>query len=529
MAQTTKVIQLGGSQLLIQADLSAQFTFQYFPLKTPEDVLAMEDELVENNAIKGKYQTAVFLLGIQSFAYLMPELLQELPAHQIIYDQAGQLPPEIEKLLQTKLAKPFDLQDRLELARFIEEVFFGGQYGLRLDFEQLEITPAFKGCATQLGNGRLTLGPVELEHWTQAINERMTLALEPDTNFEFWPEFDLNSEAAVQFKLYLLDQTGQEVLDYLVVDGATVSEQAYRFRTPSQSCMLYVSVFLQGQVTNFSLQNLHIRKYRRQFGTYLVDAQMITDPVNGHGQVAAYFNPGDGQPPLNVYFSGFRTAEGFEGNRMMSQLGDGHAPFLLIADERLAGGAFYIGSPEFEAAVIQTIQACLKQLHLDPYDLILSGLSMGTTAALYYAANLEPHAVIVGKPLVNLGTIAANERINRPHQFETSLDLLLLREGATDQAAQTRLNQYFWHNFATGDFTKTTFAIAYMRQDDYDTQAFHDLFRYLKDENPFTRILYKGLTGRHNDDTSGVVAWFQRQYENILASDFKRKGGTDAE
>ena len=26
-----------------------------------------------------------------------------------------------------------------------------------------------------------------------------------------------------------------------------------------------------------------------------------------------YFNPGDMKPPLNVYFSGYRPAEGFEG------------------------------------------------------------------------------------------------------------------------------------------------------------------------------------------------------------------------
>ncbi|USS90029.1 accessory Sec system protein Asp2 [Fructilactobacillus carniphilus] len=524
MVRQTKVIQLGGSELPIKEHFSESFTFQYFSLKLPEDVVAMEDELFKEDQLRNRYQLAVFILGPQSFAYLMPQLLKQLPAHQIIYGQADKTTVEIDDLLQSKFAKQVDLLRPGAVVKFIEDVFFKGQFGLRLEFEQMEVTSTFRGKITQLGNGRISIHDADLNGWTQAINQRMTLALEKETNYEFWPEFKLNSGAEVQFKLYLLDKTGVEIKECYLVKGDELKKgQAFRFKTPNEECMLYVSVFLNGNVTVFSLQNLHIRKFRREFGTYLVDAKLISDPINDNGQIAYYFNPGDFKPPLNVYFSGFRTAEGFEGNRMMSQLGDGHAPFLLIADERLAGGAFYIGSKEFETEVVKMICDHLNQLHFSSKDLILSGLSMGTTAALYYAAKLAPYAVIVGKPLVNLGTIAANERINRPHQFETALDLLLLREGSTEIAAQNNLNQYFWDNFSSGDFTNTTFAIAYMRQDDYDREAFHDLFNFLKNQNPFIRILYKGLTGRHNDDTSGVGAWFQRQYQNILARDFNRK------
>lgn len=43
------------------------------------------------------------------------------------------------------------------------------------------------------------------------------------------------------------------------------------------------------------------------------------------------------KPPLNVYFSGYRTAEGFEGYYMMKRM---NAPFLLIGDPRVEGGSF---------------------------------------------------------------------------------------------------------------------------------------------------------------------------------------------
>lgn len=45
------------------------------------------------------------------------------------------------------------------------------------------------------------------------------------------------------------------------------------------------------------------------------------------------------KPPLNVYFSGYRPAEGFEGYFMMNKM---NAPFILIGDPRLEGGSFYL-------------------------------------------------------------------------------------------------------------------------------------------------------------------------------------------
>ena len=36
---------------------------------------------------------------------------------------------------------------------------------------------------------------------------------------------------------------------------------------------------------------------------------------------------------------------------------------------------------------------------------------MGSFGALYYATVLEPAAVIIGKPLINIGTIANNMKL----------------------------------------------------------------------------------------------------------------------
>jgi accessory secretory protein Asp2 len=150
---------------------------------------------------------------------------------------------------------------------------------------------------------------------------------------------------------------------------------------------------------------------------------------------------------------------------------------------------------------------------------------MGTFASLYYGARLNPHGIIVGKPLVHLGTIAQNNRIKRPNEFGTSLDMLLLLQGGTSHADIKALNDRFWKQFRQGHFANTTFAFAYMFDDDYDQDAFPSVQADLKNRYPTVRIWQKGFVGRHNDETAGVVNWFLGRYSHMLAQDFGREAG----
>ncbi|WP_316242982.1 accessory Sec system protein Asp2, partial [Streptococcus suis] len=78
-------------------------------------------------------------------------------------------------------------------------------------------------------------------------------------------------------------------------------------------------------------------------GEFILGGQRLVD--HQLQEIFTYFDPADFKPPLCVYFSGFRTAEGFEGFWMMKGL---KTPFMLICDPRLDGGAFYLGSQELE-------------------------------------------------------------------------------------------------------------------------------------------------------------------------------------
>ena len=55
---------------------------------------------------------------------------------------------------------------------------------------------------------------------------------------------------------------------------------------------------------------MHKRWSRLDFGDFILGGHRYTDAERN--EFIYYFNPGDLKPPLNVYFSGYRPAEGFE-------------------------------------------------------------------------------------------------------------------------------------------------------------------------------------------------------------------------
>nr|WP_164507997.1 accessory Sec system protein Asp2 [Lacticaseibacillus suibinensis] len=76
--------------------------------------------------------------------------------------------------------------------------------------------------------------------------------------------------------------------------------------------------------------------------------------------------------------------------------------------------------------------------------------------------------------------------------------------------------------FDHADFSQTTFAIAYMREDGFDTGAFKNVYDRIKARFPDGHFLYKGISGRHNDDTPAIVAWYTLQLRHFLAHEFDR-------
>ena len=277
---------------------------------------------------------------------------------------------------------------------------------------------------------------------------------------------------------------------------------------------LNISVLAKGE-GDLKIIALHDRHSRKDIGEFLPGG--VREVTSKRQEVFFYFDPGNLKPPLNVYFSGYKTREGFKGYRLLRSLG---CPFLLISEARLEGGEMYVGSKEYEDIIIRKIKEYMKWLNFSCSEVILSGLSMGTYGALYYSCDIHPFAVIAGKPLLNAGDIAANARLVRPSEFATSLDFLLDNYGDLSKDSIESFNNRFWQKFNSTKWNQTIFAISYMLEDDYDQKAYKKLLVNFKDVN--LQVYGKGIHGRHNDNTPEIVTWFVDQYKRILKEKFGR-------
>lgn len=419
------------------------------------------------------------------------------------------------ELLDEFKAKKIDIDDIHKVMYDLTKYFFAGQYGDKLGIEYVQISPNFKGHIQYNGHVNLVLTGNFGLSLTPTLSWQYNISADADYNYELWLEYEVSPNVLMALSVQMIEQGSSNILKQWTVEGKELNFPLLIENHAKSDYYLAVSLKVRGQ-GEIKIGNLHNRLSRKNFGQFILGGERHVD--NKHEEIMTYFHPGDMKPPLNVYFSGYRPAEGFEGYWMMKKLG---APFLLITDPRLEGGAFYLGSDQIENKILTIISQKLRELSFTNKQLILSGLSMGTFGALYYASTLEPATVIVGKPLVNLGNVALNEKLTRPNGFPTSLDILLSTTGGTSSKHAEKLNKRFWDKFNTANFNQTVFAIVYMKNDDYDVNAYQDLLTNLSDSQAI--VISKGIPGRHNDDSTAINSWFFSQYQRILTEYFQRK------
>lgn len=393
--------------------------------------------------------------------------------------------------------------------------FFQGQYGEKIGMKSLQVSPYVKGHIRRQGNEYIELEGDFLDEFNQVLFWRKNLPYNEEP-LDFWLEYEKDDTVSIQLRVWFNEANSSSGLQTSYVFSEQDMEEQVTLDLGNVRGYLIFSVEMKGE-GKVKIGHLHSRYSRLGYGQFLRGGNRYAD--SKRDEFHYYFHPGNMKPPLTVYFSGFRTAEGFEGYWMMKELGQ---PFLLIGDPRLAGGAFYIGSEEYERSLIHVIKDTLNWLGFNEDQLILSGLSMGTYAALYYGADFSPYAIVVGKPLLNLGSMAEISRFKRPKDFLTSFDLVY-KMGYSPKAEDIeRFNQRVFNKLDQGDLSETTLAVAYMKQDDYDPNAYHDLLEAFQDKK--TRIISKGLIGRHNDDSPGINKWFFSQYKRLIAEFSESEG-----
>ncbi|UXR74072.1 accessory Sec system protein Asp2 [Staphylococcus sp. IVB6238] len=511
MARKFKVLQIGDHDLSNAMQQQSETLWQFV---TTEQVITESEATLEALSEIGSFD---FIFVQATFSDAFIQVLETLSTPYTTYiDQAywdtgyAQNP-----IVQRQIIRPFIYKDDTERLEKLKAVTFPGQYGDKISPKFCMASRSFDGTAHYEGNNAFVLSGQFGDTMMPLLTWQRHLIYDKNKVIQVWPEYTLSGDVEIEFVCRLVPfRTTDQVDEQFVLRHEDLQTP---LEIPSRDDDAYIVMTMRAKGTGtIRMGAVHKRWSRLDMGQFILGGQRYTDEARN--EFIHYFNPGDMKPPLNVYFSGYRSAEGFEGFFMMNQL---NAPFILIGDPRVEGGAFYLGSPSYERAIKQVIQNRLDELGFENNELVLSGLSMGSFGALYYGAQLNPAAIIVGKPLVNIGTVAKNMALVRPNDFGTSLDVLRKNEGDLSEAAIQRLNDKFWRCFNQADFSQTTFAISYMMHDDYDKEAFNMLLPILSSQH--ARVMQRGVPGRHNDDSPTITSWFVNFYHLILESQFGRE------
>lgn len=480
-------------------------------LQLPEEVKWYFNDFESTKKLK---KTRFGLLIIDGKIDFAPEKLERLHAridpYNVVFTAENITDENLQYFLVRTQARRLT-GDRQNFVNAIPKYYYSGQQGLGIAPSAFSVSPGYRGIQHWKNSALLEL-TVDSPDWEPLVNARMNVFVDPGRQLAVWPVFQHDPDVEVRYRFVLTYGSERQSFEF---DESQLQEPR-TLPTPmiKSNQFMTMIVFAKGS-GQLALGNVEFRWSRYEIGTFINGGQAKQDPKT-RDEVQYFFNPGDLRPPLCVYFAGYHSKKSFEGFYMMKSM---KVPYLLITDSRLEGGAFYTGA-FFEKAIPEIINEHLQLLGFSKDQLVMSGISMGTYGAIKYGLKMQAHAVIAAKPLIHLGTIADRGRLQRPDEFDTSFDIANTLIGQLDSAALAKLDQDIIAMINQTDASKTALNIAYMKNDDYDPTALPALQKLLHGRN--RQLNYYGLTGRHNDNSPGMLKWFLRQYKRILEDDFGR-------
>lgn len=502
--KTVRVLQLGAEDFSQTYQISDCAEWFYEPIfsELPEkdfDVVILDREVKEDEFdFLIRFMRAYTLFFTDTLPVKKGDMTDQLIVRKMAKEISGQ---ELEKLLRDELSD-----------------YFPSSYGEKFNPRNLSIAQGFKGKVSWRGYEGVDLEGDYGKEMTQIAFWRNNIPMYGNQAIEFWLEYERDNTVEIALEITTLQYeygTDPKLQNVRHFSEKELEEVVYIENQGDRLQYIFASLSAKGQ-GHLRVTALHDRHSRRGKGNFIPGGKRAV--TSEREEIFYYFDPGNVKPPLNIYFSGYRTQEGFEGYNMMRRM---EHPFLLFADARLEGGSLYIGSVEYEDMMERIIRRHMKILGFQNSEVIMSGLSMGTFGALYYGCKIRPNTILLGKPLASIGTMADNMRIKNPGGAAW-LDVLHKMYRSLSREAVNRLDERFWSIFDQTDWSETRFAISYMIEDDLDGNAYEKLQAHLKDAG--VRIYGKGLHGRHNDNTPGITNWFRYQYEEIIRNDFDRMG-----
>lgn len=501
-----RVLQIGGQEYISQYQLPQNLDFQY------TETITEETGKVEEK--KKPYDLVLLCKEIDDAEVALLDPLTK--SYTLFISENVTLRNDSFSLYRRKKGSRIM---RSEIKNFLAKearFFFGQSYGEKFLYDHLSISHFFSGDIHWNGRTSVELKGDFGTDWTQIACFTNTIPIKAYQVLSFWLEYEKEGTVEIRMNITKFYPGSIDGIENRWIFDEKAMEEIVHIDAEALEGNLHISFEAKGQGV-LQIIRLHDRYSRMQYGHMVPGGKRYV--CANREEVVSYFDLGDMKPPLNVFFAGFKTKEGFEGYHIMRSM---KAPFLLFADERLTGGNFYLGTEEYEKEIIAEIRLRMKELGFGPKDVILSGISMGAFGALYYSSEISPGNVIVGKPLASVGEIARNTLFVRPDDFQTVLDVVYDQCGELSEEKTYELDRKFWDKFEKADFGRTKLAIAYMIEDDYESSAYGKILDHLHSDG--VSVYGKGIHGRHNDNTGGIVNWFLARYQTVLETDYGRKG-----
>ncbi len=393
--------------------------------------------------------------------------------------------------------------------------YFGYSYGEKFAPANLAVNTLFKGKNVSNGSYSRILQGDFGDEFRQVAYWRYNIPVYEGQIIDLFLEYKKSGTVEIQLKVVNFQGGSSGDIKSIQIFNEEELQSDVRIGGDSVYSVSFMSILARGK-GKLEIISLHDRHSRVDKGYFIPGGEKHVTPMKE--EFFTYFEKGDLKPPFIVYFSGYRSQEGFEGYFMMRSFG---CPFMLITDPRQEGGAFYVGDAEYERMLASAIKDKIKELGFTKKDVVFSGASMGTYGALYYGSQIMPHALVLAKPLVNMGNVAKNERIVRTEGFGTSIDQLKKNYGSLDEEAIIKFNERLLLHFDKADWSETKFIISYLYEDDYDPDGYQTILRHLKSSR--VQVYGKGIHGRHTDNSATVMEWFKSQYVKIMEEDFGRR------
>lgn len=516
-----KVLQLGSKNWAdsYQIDKSFKWYFNDFPSSEKKKVLG------KNKKIKFKrkviYYDVVIITGVPDLTKKNWKKLKELvPPYHVLYasDIKDKFDQEGRRFLDECAAQKIS-EDPQSLIDKLAVRYFSGQSGMRIFPTSLKLNERKISTFEYLGSGELRLNLDTKGQWINIGTYKTGIFIDPNKLINLWLSIKLNDFKA-RLRIFVQNPgTDGDPTDQRLIELTNFQKDEYFSQIQAQknyrTATIGIEVKGKGDLT---IGILHSRWGRDGVGNFLTGGRRLVNSKNRE-DIAYYFNPGDLKPPLNVYFSGAREAEGFEGYFLFKSL---KSPMLLFTDMRMSIGQFYDDyDGYFGRQIMKTIEDTLDKLNFTSSQLTVSGISMGTYAAIKYGAQLHPYAIDVAKPLISLGYIASRAPLDRPDGFDTIFDIDEQIAGSLTKADLEKMDQEFMDEFNKSDLSKTRFFVGYMKDDDYDNRAINKFKNSPAVKNAL-QFSAKGFQGRHNDDPA-VNYWFIDRLTEVMKEFGPRK------